>query len=174
LGMAFLWIPYRNTGVISPGGQIYNVVIEPYGFKSLNFTLGVNVSIIVTLDTELPSNASPEAVSTGEGCIDIKIADRMNYDKWLQNENISTFLSVDGVHIDSYVFHTDSGGTYYLILSNVGRCSGKIVTVELQDTSAKIESVGGQQFQFAGLGSLSLGVLMATYGFAKEKIPKNI
>jgi len=172
LGFTLLAMSYRNTSAVntgSMGSHTFNEDVGPYGFKSLNFTAGTNNSIVLTVDAEFPAGVSLDAYDKGEGCIDVLVVDKVNYDKWLRNESATTFLSAYGTHTSTYMFPIGSGGIYYLILSNAGRCTEKLVTIELKETSTQI--VNRQQFQVAGLGSLSFGILLVFYGFTSEKIP---
>jgi hypothetical protein len=172
LGVLFLGLSYRSTGAVKPGtttSHTYYMVVEPYKFKSLNFTTTANISVILTLDSEFPPGVNPEAYDTGEGCIDVLVLDGANYYNWLRNQSSSTIFSESEVHANNYILQIGSEGTYYLVLSNAGRCTAKIVTVGIQETTSQI--IGGQQFQVEGLASLSLGAVLAIYGFTKEKAP---
>jgi len=170
--MAFLAMSNRDTGSINPGqlsSHTYNVIVEAFKYRSLNFTARANISIIMTIDAEFAPGAGPEAFAKGEGCIDALVMDQGNYGKWLRNESASTLFTVGGAHMNSYMFQLTNGGTYYLVLSNAGRCTEKFVAVELKETTA--QTLGGQQYQVAGLSSLSLGAVLAIYGFTNEKVP---
>lgn len=170
--MTFLAISNRDTGAINPGelsSHTYNVFVEAFNYKSVNFTARANISIILTIDAKFAPGAGPEAFAKGEGCVDALVMDQENYGKWLRNESASTLFTVSGAHSNSYMFQLLNGGTHYLILSNFGRCTEKFVTVVLKETTVQI--LGGQQYQVAGLSSLSLGAVLAIYGFTNEKAP---
>lgn len=163
----------RGSGAINPGefsSHTYNVVVEAFKYRSLNFTARANISIILTINAQFaPGAGGPEAFAKGEGCIDALVMDQENYDKWLKNESSSTLFAISGAHFNSYMFQMYNGGTNYLVLSNVGKCTEKLVAVEIKETSAQV--LGGQQYQVAGLSSLSLGAVLAIYGFTNEKLP---
>lgn len=170
--MMFLAMSNRDTGTINPGqlsSHTYNMVVEAFRYGSVNFTARANISIILAIDAEFTPGAGPGAWEKGEGCIDALVMDQENYWKWLRNDSASTLFTISGAHMNSYMFQLLNSGTYYLVLSNVGKCTEKFVTVEIKETTMQI--LGGQQYQVAGLSSLSLGAVLAIYGFTNEKVP---
>ena len=171
IGILLLALSTRSTSAASSGTgrtQSYNLKVDPFLYKSFNFTVGANASVVVSIDTQFGEGAGIEALSKGAGCIDLYIMDPANYQRWLDNESTSTYLTANGAHTSSFMFQAGSDGTYYAILNNAGRCTEKTVHLEFKESYVPIL---GQQYQVAGLGSLSLGALLAIYGFTKEKAP---
>jgi len=175
MGMTFLATSYRDTGTINNdtgplSSYTYNVFVEAYKYKSLNFTARANISIILTIDVQFaPGAGSPEIYGREEGCIDALVMDQGNYHKWLNNESMSTLFTIGGVHSNTFMFQMYHAGINYLVLSNAGKCTDKFVAIGIRETSAQV--LGGQQYQVAGLSSLSLGAVLAIYGFTNEKAP---
>jgi len=175
MGVAFLAMSYRDTGTIDNdtgplSSYTYNVFVEAYKYESLNFTARANISIILTINAQFaPGAGSPAIYGREEGCVDALVMDQENYHKWLQNESMSTLFTIGGVHSNTYMFQMYRAGINYLVISNAGKCTDKYVAVEIRETSAQV--LGGQQYQVAGLSSLSLGAVLAIYGFTNEKTP---
>jgi len=175
MGMTFLAMSYRDKDTINNdtgplSSYTYNVFVEAYKYKSLNFTARANISIILTINVQFaPGAGSPEIYGREEGCIDVLVMDQGNYHKWLKNESMSTLFTIGGVHSNTYMFQMYHAGINYLVLSNAGKCTDKFVAIEIRETSAQV--LGGQQYQVAGLSSLSLGAVLAIYGFTNEKAP---
>lgn len=173
MGATFLAVSNRDVAAINPGElsfHTYNVVVEAYKYKSVNFTAKANISIVLTINAQFATGAvGPGTFTKGEGCIDALVMDPENYDKWLGNESASTLFAISGAHYNTYMFQMYDGGIHYLVLSNVGKCTEKFVAVEIKETSAQV--MGSQQYQVAGLSSLSLGAVLAIYGFTNEKAP---
>jgi len=175
IGMTFLAMSYRDIGDINDDtGPLsyytYNVFVEAYKYRSLNFTARANISIILTINAQFaPGAGGPEIYGREEGCIDALVMDQDNYGKWLRNESMSTLFTIGGAHSYSNIFQMYRAGTYYLVLSNAGKCTEKLVAVEIKETNAQV--LGGQQYQVAGLSSLSVGAVLAIYGFTNEKVP---
>jgi len=171
--MTFLAMSSRDKGTINNGplsSYTYNVFVEAYKYKSLNFTARANISIILAITAQFaPGAGSPEIYGREEGCIDALVMDQENYQKWLKNESMSTLFTIGGVHSNTYMFQMYRAGINYLVLSNAGKCTDKFVAVEIRETSAQV--LGGQQYQVAGLSSLSVGAVLAIYGFTNEKVP---
>lgn len=170
IGIAFLSVPKPSANLDGEFSISKVMRIEAYKNDSFNVTLGGNLSVTVILDAKFAPGVSAYAYSKGEGCIDLYVVDQDNYRKWLNKENYATYLMASGAHSSSFMFQSSSvAKTYYFILDNSWRCTEKVVNIQITASSKPI--FGGPQFQVAGLGSLSVGVLVAIYGLVKEKTP---
>jgi len=170
IGIAFLSVPKPSANLDGEFSISKVMRIEAYKNDSFNVTLGGNLTVTVILDTKFAPGVSADAYSKGEGCIDLYVVDQENYRKWIDKENYATYLTASGVHSSSFMFQSSSvAKTYYFILDNSWRCTEKVVNIQITTSSKPI--FGGPQFQVAGLGSLSLGVLVTIYGLVKEKAP---
>jgi len=176
-GVMLLLLPLPRPSVSSNSSEStlsYVLKVEKFKYGSFNVTLPANASVLLHMDAEFLPPVISEAYSRGEGCIDLYVLNQDNYRKWIEKVSQMTYLTSNGVHLGSFIFQTDNiPKNYYVVLDNAWRDQGKVVNIELKVQTQS--PIGSQRqitgYQIAGLSSLSMGVIVVIYGFAKETPP---